>query len=133
MDILTKSEENFCENAGLAGLLLSLTCLIQQLVFMIPHWITYSMMGIYILPVTSFVLLMKKKATAPSLILVSMILIFLLEVFLILSLTFSLVVLLLFLYLVVMVALMYSGNIVSQLKRKDRVEKEEAAKWNGVI
>ncbi|MEI9958565.1 MAG: hypothetical protein WDM90_20175 [Ferruginibacter sp.] len=76
MDILTKSEESFCENAGLGGLLLSLTCLIQHLFFMEPHWITYSIMGIYILPITGFVLLMKKKANAPSLILVSMILIF---------------------------------------------------------
>ena len=33
MEILTKSEENFCENAGLIGVLLSITCLIQHLVF----------------------------------------------------------------------------------------------------
>ena len=133
MDILTKSEENFCENAGLIGVLLSLACLVQHLLFMVPHWITFSIIGIYILPIISFILLMKKKVLAPRLIIISLVLVFLVEMLLILSLAFSLVLILLFVYLVSIVAILYSGDIVSQLKRKDRAQKEEAAKWNGIV
>ena len=133
MASLTRQQESFCENAGLFGVLISLTCLAQHLLFMIPHWITFTIIPVYLLCIAGFVLLMKKSVTALRMLLTSSILIFLLEAFMILTLTFSLVLLMLMIYLIVIVALLYTGDLQKQLKEKLIAEKEEAAKWNGIL
>ena len=77
---LQKWQESFCANAGLFGVLLSVTCLLQQLFFFSSQWIVFTAMAcIYGLCVVSFVLLIKKAPSAPLLLLVSGILIFCLK------------------------------------------------------
>jgi predicted membrane protein len=133
MASLTKQQEGFCENAGLFGVMISIACLIQHMFFMIPSWVTFTIIGIYILCIAGFALLMKKSAVALRLLFISAILIFLLEAFMIYSLAFSLVLLILLLYLMVIVVLLYMGEIQKQLQKKAAAEKEEAAKWNGIV
>lgn len=133
MDHLKKQHESFCENAGLFGILISVACLIQHLYFMIPHWVTFAAIGVYVVCITGFIYLMLKSVTALPLLFTGAILIYLLEVFMILSLTFSLVVLIFLLYLAVIVILLLTGDIQQQLKKKELAEKEELDKWQGIV
>ena len=133
MENLSRQQESFCENAGLFGALISITCLVQHLVFMIPHWITYSIAGVYILCITGFILLAKKNASAPLLLLISAVLVLLLEVFMTLALAFSLVLLLLLVYMVVINAVLYGGDTAKQLRKRNAALKEEAAQWDRLL
>lgn len=133
MSFLTKPQESFCENIGLAGVMITGATLIQHMIFMIPGWITINIIAVYILAITGFVLLMRKSVSALLLLLISAVLVLLTEAFMILSLAFSLMVFILLLYLIVVVALLYTGQIQKQLKKKYLAEKEEAAKWNGIV
>lgn len=130
---LSKQQESFCENAGLFGLLISLACLGQHLVFMIPSWITFSIIAVYVLCISGFILLMKKIAAAPLLLAISGILILLLGIFMTITLTFSLVLWLLLLYLIVICAVLYGGTTATQLKKRSIALREEAAKWDNII
>jgi len=130
---LTRQQESFCENTGLFGVMIAVACLIQHMVFMIPGWITFTVIGVYILCITGFVLLMRKSVIAFRLLFISALLIFVLEGFMIFSLAFSLLLLILLAYLLIIVALLYSGEIKKQLQQKDIAEKEEAAKWSGIV
>jgi predicted membrane protein len=133
MEHLSKQQESFCENAGIFGVLISLACLIQHMVFMIPHWVTFTVMAVYILCIASFILLAKKQPAAPVFLIISSGLIFLLEILMMLSLTFSLVLLLLLLYLSVITIVLYIAGTPAQLKKRSVFLKEEAAKWQDVI
>lgn len=130
---LSKQQENFCENAGLFGVLISVVCLVQHMVFMIPHWITFSIIAVYIFCITGFALLMKKMPAAPLLMAISAVLILLLGVFMTLLLAFSLVLLLLLIYLIVISAVLYGGATAAQLKKRSIAIKEEEAKWNNIL
>lgn len=130
---LSKQQEGFCENAGLFGVLISVACLVQHMVFMIPHWITFAIIAVYLICITAFILLMKKIAAAPLLLAISGILILLLGVFMTLALAFSLVLMLLLLYLIVICAVLYGGTTAVQLKKRSIAIKEEEAKWNNII
>lgn len=133
MDHLTKEQESFCENAGLFGVMTAAACLVQIMVVMLPHWIPFTLIAVYIFCITSFVLLMKKSAMAFRLLFISAILIFLMEVLMFFALTFSLVLFVLLVYLLVVVVLLYMGTIPKRLQQKSIAEKEEAAKWNGIV
>ncbi len=133
MDHLNKQQESFCENAGLAGVLLSLTCLIQHMVFMLPHWVMFVIIGVYIFCIAAFILLMKKAAISPLLLLINAGLIFIIEVFMILSLAFSPVIIILLLYVIVIAVVLYMGAIPAQLKKRAMALKEEDARWNNVL
>jgi hypothetical protein len=133
MEYLNKQQESFCENAGLAGVLISLTCLIQHMVFMLPHWIMFVIVGVYIFCITAFILLMKKIQTAPLLLLINAGLIFLIEVFMIFSLAFSPVIIILLLYVIVITVVLYMGTIPAQLKKRSIALKEDNAQWDSVL
>jgi hypothetical protein len=130
---LSKQQENFCENTGLVGVLISSICLIQHMVFMIPDWITFTIIGVYILCIAGFILLMKKMWLSPLILAISCSLIFILEIFMILSLAFSLVLVLLLIYLLIITVLLYVDGIASQLKKKNIAVKEEAATWSDIL
>ena len=133
MDHLSEKDEAFLSNMGIAGVLLTSTCLIQLILVMEGHWITFTIIGIYLLSLASYILMIKKSATAPPMLLVSAILIFLAEAFLILTLTFSLVLLLLLIYSAVTVALVYTSGIIKKLQQRDLAEKQERDNWKNII
>lgn len=76
---------------------------------------------------------MKKSVAASSVLLISSILVFLLEMLMIFTFTFSLVLLILVLYLVIVITIIYAGDIQKMLKRRRIAAAEEKAKWNGII
>jgi hypothetical protein len=133
MAALTKQQESFCDNAGLFGTMISVTCLAQHLFFMIPNWITFTMIAVYILCIAGFILLMKKSAASFLVLFSGLVLVFLLEVVMLLSYAYSLVLLLLLLYMVVIIMLLYTGDIPRHLKAKLIAEREEASKWNNIL
>ncbi len=133
MDYLNKQQESFCENAGLAGVLISFTCLFQHMVFMLPHWVMFVIIGVYSFCIAAFILLMKKAAIAPLLLLINAGLIFLIEIFMIFSLAFSPVIIILLIYIIVITIVLYMGTIPAQLKKRSLALKEEDALWNNVL
>lgn len=133
MDILNRKQENFCENAGIAGVLLSITCLIQHLVFMVPGWLTYSILIVYCMAIAGFVMLARKSHQAFWLLLAAAILLFIVTAFMILIKAFSLVVPLLLIYTVIIVAVLSLNGIQPSLKEKWLHQKSEDEKWNGII
>ncbi len=130
---LTKQQEAFCENVGLFGTLLAAACLVQHMVFMIPHWISFSIIPVYLLSIVGYIMLMKKSASALLILCISAILVFLLEVLMLFSLAFSLVLFLLLVYSVVIVILLFMGDTQKQLKKKALADKEDAEKWDAVL
>lgn len=130
---LTKKQEAFCENTGIFGVLISATCLIQHIVFMIPGWLTYSIILVYLLSITGFIFLAKRSVSAYLIIFIGTILIFLVEALMILELTFSLVLLILLIYSVVIIVFMNIDGVQKQLKQKEMNEKAEKEKWNSII
>ena len=133
MEHLTEGQEGFCENFGIIGILISVTCLIQAFIFMPPHWITYTIILVYLVSITGFILLARKSVRAFPTILAATIFLFLLEALLLVLLTFSLVLLILLLYSIVIVALMLTNEIQKKLQEKKRFEKEEKEKWDGIL
>ena len=133
MASLTKQQESFCENAGLFGTMISITCLAQHLFFMIPNWVTFTMIAVYILCIAGFILLMKKSAAAYLILFSGVVMVFLLEAFMLLTYAYSLVLLLLLLYMVIIIMLLYTGDIPKHLKAKLIAEREEASKWNNIL
>lgn len=133
MEHLTKKQESFCENGGIFGVLISLTCLIQHIVFMIPAWVNYAVIAVYFLSITGFILLAKRSSKAYLIILISSILIFLVTALMILSFVFSLVLLILLIYSILMIVFMKVNDIPKQLHQKEKAERAEREKWDGII
>ncbi|MES2776565.1 MAG: hypothetical protein V4722_20475 [Bacteroidota bacterium] len=130
---LSKSQESFCENMGLFGVLISATCLGQTFFFMNLHWLAFTFIAIYTLSLIGFILLMKKSHLATTVLIVSSALVFGAELMMLVSLVFSLVLLILFIYLVVTLFLVYGAGIPMALKQKYFTEKAEEDNWAGKI
>jgi len=133
MEFITRQQESFCENAGLFGVMISITCLIQTMIFMLPHWFPFTIIAVYILSITGFILLMKKSAHAFRILFTCTILVFLMEAFMLISFTFSLVLVILLTYLIIIVTLLYTGEFQGQLRKKNIAEREEEQKWNNIL
>lgn len=131
-DPLSKKQENFCETAGILGVLIAITCFIQYAIVMIPHWINYIILLIYLFSLVGFILLARKSARAMMFIIISTILIFLLEIFMVLMLVFSLVLLVLLFYSLVMLILLKAMGIQKQLKIKAAEDELEKEKWDNI-
>jgi len=133
MEYLTESEESFCENIGIFGVLISATCLFQAFVFMIPHWITYLIIVVYILSITAFVLLAKKSTIAFPLIISSIVLLLALEVFMFIALAFSLVLLMLLVYSMVTIVLLLLYEMPKKIRKQKNYEKAERERWDSIL
>jgi hypothetical protein len=133
MEFLTKQQESFCENAGLFGVMIAITCMIQMMIVMVAHWIPFTVIGTYILCIAGFIMLMKKSAYAFRLLFISSIAIFIMAALVLLSNIFSLLLLILLAYLIVIITLLYMGPIPVQLKKRQLAVMEEEQKWNNVL
>ncbi len=133
MDHLSKKDEAFLSNMGIGGVLLTSTCLVQFILVMLGHWISFTIVAIYLFTLAGYILMIKKSVNAPLLIFISAILIFLAEAYMILSLTFSLVLVLLLIYSAVTVALIYTSDIIKKLRLRDLEEKQERENWKNLL
>ena len=133
MEFLTKQQEGFCENAGLFGVMIAVTCIIQMMIVMVAHWIPFTVIGAYFLSIAGFIMLMKKSASAFRVLFISSITIFIMAALVLLSNIFSLLLLILLAYLIVIITLLYTGPIPLQLKKRQLAVMEEEKKWNNVL
>lgn len=129
MQLLSKRHQNICSNIGTFGILIALTCLVQQMVFGTGHWLAFVMAAIYIFAAISFLLLTLQKTAAPILIIISTAFTFCAEVLLMLMLAFSPVVILLFFYSVVAIVIVYMEGVPGKLKEKALALKMEELAW----
>lgn len=133
LEYLSKREENFCENAGLFGVLITIACLAQHLYFMIPNLVTFAIIGVYLFCITAFVLLMKKQPYALVLLAISTGLVLLIEIIMMISLAFSLVLIILWIYLLVITIIGYTSDLPDQLKKNSIEKRKEEEAWRGII
>lgn len=132
-NILTNSEKNLCEYGGTFGVLLSLTCLVQHLIFAIPGRVTNPMIPAYVFAIIAFLLLGLKKTVSVILLLISTGFSFIIEYLWLTHYSLSLVVLLLFLYHVIILILLFTEQVPKKLKIKEVAEKKERDIWAGKI
>ncbi|HMC99978.1 MAG TPA: hypothetical protein VKH37_07490 [Ferruginibacter sp.] len=130
---LSKQDESFLNNMGIAGVLLSLTCLVQHLIFMVDFWVSYLVIGIYIISLIGYIFMLKKAEAVTVLLLISTILIFLVQVYLVLSATFSLILLLLLAYSTITTVLLYSMSFPQKLRVYHLALREEENNWRGIL
>jgi membrane protein implicated in regulation of membrane protease activity len=90
-------------------------------------------MAVYLFALTSYILMIKRSVLAPRFVSISAILIFLVEAYLMLALTFSVVLLLLLVYSVVAVVVIYNSGIIKKLQQKNLAEKQERDNWKNII
>jgi len=133
MNPLTNQQQDICGYTGFFGALLSSVCFVQHLIIAKTHWVTITLVFIYIFIILAFSFLAFQKFFAPALLIVAGVLSLIAELLLILSGLFSLVVLLLFLYTIVIIIVVYAEGIPSKLREKHRMELEEKRAWEGKI
>ena len=133
MDHLSKAEESLLENTGTAGLVLTLACLVQILFYMLPHWINYLIIVLYIFVLVSYILLIKKKSISFLLLLIGTILIFVLEALALRFSIYSTLLLILSVYCVVAVVLLYMSDALKKLKMKNLDDRMEKDKWEDIL
>lgn len=130
---LSTKEQDLCSYAGTFGALLTATCFVQHVIIMREHWVTYSMMGIYLLAIIAFILLAVQKTIAPVLLIICATLLLLLGAVWIASGLYSIVVILLFIYTTVIAILLFMEGIPAKLKEKARAAKAEQMEWENKI
>ncbi|MES2430440.1 MAG: hypothetical protein V4556_05845 [Bacteroidota bacterium] len=133
MEYLNKKDVNFCENAGIAGLGMAFVCLCQHLYLMEPHWITFTMLGLYVMTIVSFIMLIRKSTLALLFLAISGGGILFTIAVMTISYAFSLVLVLLFLYILVIAAIGFSSDLLQNLKERKRLKDAEALEWAGKI
>ena len=133
MEHLSEKDEAFLSNMGIGGVLLTSACLFQHMLYMIGHWITFTILAIYLLTLASYILLIKKSVIAPPTLFISTVLVFIVESYLVLAMTLSLVLLLLLLYSVVTVVLIHTSGIIKKMKQRDLAEKQERDNWKNIL
>lgn len=130
---LTNRQKDICTYGGVLGILLSLTCLIQMMIYGAENWKVAVLLSIYVVPIVAFSLLALQKSIASIILIISSVLVLAAEVIWIRSQAFSLVVLLLLIYNILAIVFMYTEQIAEKLKQKRLAEKEEASLWEGKI
>lgn len=128
-DMLTIRQKNICEYGGVFGVLLSLTCLIQHLLFAIPNKLTNPMIPAYLLIITAFLLLALLKRVAMIFLIAGGVLCLIIEWRLYSNFAFSLVVLLLFLYNIIIIVVAYTEQIPQRLREMEMAKKSEEDYW----
>jgi hypothetical protein len=134
MNPLTNKQQDICSYTGLAGALISATCLVQHFIIVTYQpWLSYVLLLIYAAGIVSFSLLAMQKAIAPWLLIPIASLMFIVEVVFIISGVFSLIILLAMLYNVIVVIALFVEQLPQKLKQKALAEKAEALAWKDKI
>lgn len=130
---LTNRQQDICGYTGLFGALIALVCLIQHIAITKAHWITFTMVGIYLFVIIAFILLAFQKSIAVVLLIIAAVLSFIAELILVRNGIFSLIVLLLLLYNIITVVAIYAEQIPRLLKQKSLSMKAEEDLWKDKI
>ena len=131
--ILTNDEKNLCEYGAALGVALTVVCLVQHTLVVIPRQLTNAMVPGYFFIIVSFVLLGLQKTYAVIFIIISALLSAIIEYLWMTHYSFSLVVVLLFAYHVVAIVVLFMQDIPKKLKMKKAAEKADSDMWAGKI
>lgn len=131
--ILTNSEKNLCEYGAALGVVLTLICLVQHIIAVIPSHITNPMVPAYVFTIIAFILLGFQKPIAVVLLIISAGFSAIIEYLWITHYSFSLVVMLLFIYHVVAIVVLFMQDIPKKIKVKRAAEKADRDMWAGKI
>jgi hypothetical protein len=129
MNTLTNKQKDICAYTGLFGALLNATCLIQLMIIIRDHWISYALLGVFLFSTLAFILLGLLKSIAPWLLIICATFLFAAELVFLTSGVFSLVVILSFIYSVVIVVVLFIERLPQKLKEKALAERTEAMAW----
>lgn len=133
MTTLTTRDKDVCSYTGVFGILLSATCLIQNFIYFLPHWITTTLIIVYLLAIVAFSLLTAQHWLAPILLIITGTLLMICSALLILLLVFSLVVVLLFIYIAVITIMLYVEGFPVKLRQKAIAARNERDLWRDKI
>jgi len=134
MNPLTNRQQDICSYVGLAGALISATCLVQHFIIITYEaWLSYVLLAVYIAGIVSFSMLALQKSIAPWLLIPVAALMFIVEVVFIFSGVFSLIILIATLYNVVAVIAIFVEALPQKLKQKALAEKAEELAWKDKI
>jgi hypothetical protein len=129
----TNRQQDLCAYLGIFGVLIALTCIVQLLIIANAHWIPFTLLGMYLFVLTSFILLALQKSVAPLLLIISSFLSLLSEAALILTGLFSAIVIIQFVYSIAITVFIYMDEIPKRLKEKAVLLKAERDSWAGKI
>jgi len=126
---LDKRSEDFCNLYGTIGIFLSTTCLLQLLYFMLAFWTNWLITAFYIFGIISFSLMVKKHQSAPLLLMINSILLFLVATWFAITQTYSPILWICMCYSIVISILMYVDGINKKLILLANEKKIENAYW----
>jgi len=128
-NVLTTSEKNLCEYGAALGVVLSVVCLVQHSVLVIPGPVTNPMIPAYFFFIITFILLGLQKSFSVVLLIIGAGLSAVIEWLWTTHYSFSLVVLMLFFYHVVAIVVLFMQDIPKKLKLKKAAEKADKEIW----
>lgn len=126
---LNERQKNICEYGAVFGVLITLTCLIQHLLVVIPSNITNPMIPAYTFSLAGFLLLGLQKRIAMVWLIISAVLSLIIEWRWMTHYSFSLMVLVLFLYHVVIIVFLFTEQIPERLKQIREAKEAEQRYW----
>ncbi|MFC4232980.1 hypothetical protein ACFOW1_13850 [Parasediminibacterium paludis] len=133
---LTKADEEFCAVAGVAGVVLAIACLFQNLYISPGHWITLVVTAIFLFSITAFVLLVRKSTAAflcvciSALLLFSYLILLIIAIFVLQLLIFSWIFMILLVYNITIAIVIFAKDIPSKLVFRKQTLLAEEAYWN---
>ena len=133
MNTLTNKQQDICSYSGLFGALISTACFVQLMIISRDHWVAFVLLGINVFAILAFILLALQKAIAPWLLIAVAALLFLAKLIYLFNGVFSLIVLLSLMYSVVIVAVLFVGQLPRKLKAKALAERAETLTWKDKI
>lgn len=125
----SSQDEDTCSYSGLFGVLISLTCLIQLIVYSTSYWIVFVLLALYLLCATAFSMLAFKHRAAPVLLIIACVLALAAEVYYLLTVVFSVIVTILFIYSTTVTVYIYVTGIPAKLARLYNEKKAEENQW----
>jgi hypothetical protein len=132
---LTKGDEEFCAVAGVAGVVLAIACLFQNLYISPGHWITLVVTAIFLSSITAFILLVRKSTAAFLCVCISALLLFgymillIVAIFVLQLLIFSWIFLILLVYNITIAIVIFAKDIPSKLVLRKQTLLAEEAYW----
>lgn len=133
MNVLTENDKNTCSYAGFFGILISVTCLIQNFVFFRPHWFTTILIIIFLFSIVAFSLLIAQHTIAPLLLAISTGLLAGSSLLLLLSIIISPIVIILFIYSLIIMVIVYANGFPAKFRQKKLAAREEQELWKNKI
>ena len=130
---LTNRQKDFCSYAGVFGVMICITCIVQHMMITRGHWLTYTLFAYYVFSAISFLVLALQKSMAPVLLIISSVLALVAEIVTLKAGLFSLIVLCMLLYHVIILIFLYMNEVPAALRAQAAAVQRENEEWAGKI